>query len=193
MGLNITARFVLGAYQGKSPSGQPEAFPGTDRLLAALVAAAGSGPHAVGVGPELKIPDRHRAALRWLEGRAPSHLKLPDTTLNAPDVVAYRRSGLLNRGTYGAGEAKPAVARSFLSGPVVWRWDEQPEAELFDALQELCAEASHLGEAQSLVVIEAALDDEPPREALERVPSDELFPAEAVPVSTQIGRASCRG
>jgi CRISPR-associated protein Csb2 len=186
MGLNITARFVLGAYQGKSPSGQPEAFPGTDRLLAALVAAAGSGPHAVGVGPELKIPDRHRAALRWLEGRAPSHLKLPDTTLNAPDVVAYRRSGLLNRGTYGAGEAKPAVARSFLSGPVVWRWDEQPEAELFDALQELCAEASHLGEAQSLVVIEAALDDEPPREALERVPSDELFPAEAVPVSTPL-------
>jgi len=184
MGLNITARFVLGAYQGRSPSGQPEAFPGTDRLLAALVAAAGSGPHAESDGRDLKISERHRAALRWLEERAPSHLRLPDTTLNTPDVVAYRRSGLMNRGRYGAGEAKPAVTRSFVSGPIVWRWNERPEGELFDAIEELCAEASHIGEAQSLVVLEASLDDEPLEDALERVPADELFPAEAVPVST---------
>src|SRR5690606_2311510 len=71
MGLNITGRVVRGAYQGRSARGQPEAFPGTDRLLAALVAAAGSGPHAESDGRDLKISERHRAELRWLEERAP--------------------------------------------------------------------------------------------------------------------------
>jgi CRISPR-associated protein Csb2 len=186
MGLNITARFVLGAYQGRSPSGQVETYPGTDRLLAALVAAAGSGPYAEEGDAGLSIPEHHRAALRWMEAHPPSRLRLPDSTLNAPDVVAYRRSGLMDRGSYGAGEAKPAVARSFVSGPVVWRWDEEPAGEVFGALRELCAEASHLGEAQSLVVLEAALDDEPLPDALELVPREELFPAAAMPVSTPL-------
>lgn len=186
MGLTIKARFVLGAYQGRSPSGQTEEFPGTDRLLAALVAAAGSGPYAEETAEGLKIADRHRGALRWLESHVPKQLKLPETSFRVPDVVAYRAQGLLFKGAYAPAAAKPASARSFLSGPVVWRWDEQPDDDVFQALQELCAEVSHLGEAQSLVVLEASLDDEPLTDALELAPSDELFPRAAVPVSTPL-------
>lgn len=191
MSLTITARFVLGTYQGRSPGGTPEPFPETDRLFAAFVAAAGAGPHAE-AGPDgLQIPVRHRAALAWLESTPPDCVALPDYRFNTPSVTAYRVSGLRNKGSYASPASRDAVSRSSLAGPISWSWDDQPDPHVVAALAELAPEVAYLGEANSPVRVE--VDDRTPSEpdALRRVPDNELFPAAAVPISTPLpGRLS---
>ncbi len=185
MGLTISARFVLGSYQGSSKTGQPESFPGTDRLLAALTAAAGTGPYAVESPSGLEISERHRAALEWLETKPPAKVSIPDHRMNAPNAVAYRKTGLMSKGNYAPAAMKAAIARSSLAGPMIWSWEDEPNPDVLLAVQELCAEVCYLGEAASLAVLDAWIgDDEELPGELVRVPEDELYPVAAVPITT---------
>lgn len=186
MALTISVRFITGSYQGRSPTGQTETFPGTDRLYSALVAAAGSGPYAEEHDGRLVIVPRHRAALEWLEQRPPSSLSVPDALVNAPSTVAYRGLGLLKKGAYAAAQGKDAVARSALAGPVMWRWDDQPDEGVMEAVKELCAEVAYVGEASSLAVVEATTSDITFEDELRLVPEDDPFPFTAVPVTTPL-------
>lgn len=184
MSLTISAHFVLGTYQGRSPSGTPEPFPETDRLFSAFVAAAGAGPHAERAEGGLRIAPRYRQALVWLESTPPDKVGVPDHNLNTPGVTAYRLSGLLDRGNYSSPAGKDAVTRSSLAGPVRWRWEADPPPEVVAALQELSAEVAYLGEANSTVVIDVSQEDVPLERELEIVGPDEPFPTASVPIST---------
>lgn len=189
MSLTISARFVLGTYQGRSPSGTPEPFPETDRLFSAFVAAAGAGPYAEHTEAGLRIAAPYRRALEWLESTPPDRLAVPDHNLNTPGVTAYRLSGLLDRGNYSSPVAKDALARSSLAGPVSWRWDTEPSPEIVAALRELAAEVAYIGEANSTVVVDVSQGDDPLADELEKVGSGEPFPTASVPISTpQPGR-----
>lgn len=184
MGLTISAQFVLGTYQGRSATGTPEPFPETDRLFAALVAAAGAGPHAEWEGWRLRISPRHRDALRWLESNPPDRMAVADYRFNVPGATAYRVTGLRTKGAYASPGAADAVARSSFSGPISWRWDTTPPAEVLTTLGELASEVAYLGEANSPVLVEVREDDFPLQNELVRVGDDELFPAASVPIST---------
>lgn len=186
MPLEITARFVIGTYQGRSTSGSPEPYPSTDRLLACLVAAAGASPHATEAEGVLQISDRHAAAIRWLEENPPDHVDIPVYALNVPDAVAFRKTGLRFRGEYAPANSAAAVARSALAGPFTWSWDQEPAPDIVKALDELCQEAGYLGEAASLAALSAATVASVPRDRLSRLPEGEMFVTGAVPIQTAL-------
>lgn len=185
MSLTISAHFVLGTYQGRSPSGVPEPYPETDRLFSALVAAAGAGPHAEWRNGSLGIPTKHREALLWLELNPPDHLSVPDHRLSAPGATAYRVNGLVSKGTYASPTGKDAASSSSLAGPIRWRWNTAP-AHVVASLQDLAPEVTYLGEANSPVLVDVSEDvTEFPNE-LALVDEKELFPTASVPISTPL-------
>ncbi len=184
MGLIITAEFALGTYQGRSPTGAPEPFPEVDRLFAAFTAAAGASPYADMHGSALRITDRHRAALEWMESNAPDKISMPDYRFNVPNVTAYRVTGLRSKTTYASPASRDALARASLAGPLYWCWLVAPDREIVGALEELASEVAYLGEANSPVVVRVSGEEIPAGNALSKVLETELFPIGAVPIST---------
>jgi CRISPR-associated protein Csb2 len=155
MGFAITAEFTLGFYQGRDAAGAPERWPTPARLHAALVAAA------AGLGDDGRIPERFLGALRWFEGRPPARVVLPAAHIPSQEVRAYRELGLVSKSskskTIQAGRkaSAPASRISALAGPVVYWWEDEPDAALVEMLGDLCAEVPYLGERPSVVELTA--------------------------------------
>lgn len=160
MPLTITAEFRLGFYQGSDARGAPERYPSPARLHAALVSAAHS---RVSDG---KLPLRDLRALQWIEDHAPDAILLPESVMAPSAVRSYRDKGLVTKGrTKGSLAAKKsaedATRISALSGPIAWWWNEEPEAEIVDALVGISSDVPYLGE--SIAPVRLIVDGLAPR------------------------------
>lgn len=146
--LRISVRFPNGAYSG-SDLGMPEDLPGPARLHEALVAAAAGGPGAERDGRLLVAPERHRAALAWLEENPPEGIVAPEVALNRRRATRYRRRAApltLNDTGF-----EPSAS---LSGSIDYYWPAAPEG-VAEAIGELASEVTHVGRADSVAVVSA--------------------------------------
>lgn len=153
----IAAVFPLGVYLGHGSDGRPSAFPDTARLHAGLVNAAGQGSLAEEVDGALRPSARAVSALRWLESNPPSGLVHPPMVPVAlrGRVLAWRFEGVME-------SKKNPVPRRVqksqsdgvaMGGVLGWSWNVPVPDGVRDTLDELCADVSCLGEADSPVVL----------------------------------------
>lgn len=150
--LLISVGFPSGVYRG-SDLRRPEDLPSPARLYAAFIGAAGGGPGAHPEGRALIADPDDRAAVEWLERTSPIGMIAPE----------------VRRATYLARRHRVRVAVdvdahdyhrdetdfepfSALSGPVVYAWPV-PDAEVCERLAQLAREITHVGEADSAVVV----------------------------------------
>lgn len=159
----ITARFPLGIFLGHRPDGARAEFPDTARLHAALTHAAGQGSTAETDGLELRPRADAIAALKWLEEHPPAELRLPGHTPVASAVGgrsprAWRDEGVIEgqQKPWSRRVAKPQSDAVALAGPIGWGWEEEVPDEVRSILDQLCADVSCLGEADSPAVLEIA-------------------------------------
>jgi CRISPR-associated protein Csb2 len=158
---SLVAHLPLGTYRGHRPDLTAERIPSVARLHAALLCAAGFGSRAVERDDGWAPCDADDAALRWLEDNPPSDVGIPRLRVSRNDAIAYRNDGTIG----GSGNAKAirklpkqesAVA---VDGPFVWTWRDTPPEPVAEALRELCPDVSHLGTAESPVVLSATEED----------------------------------
>lgn len=174
--LTITARFPLGFFQGHGHDGDtPDPYPQTARLFDALVHAAGKGATAVAHGSDLRPSEDSLTALKWLESRAPDRIQLARYRPNAAYAVAvsYRDEGVFDK----ANKTKAVVTRKVgrrinrlvaVDGAFGWEWHDVP-ASIVKTVEELCADVSCLGEADSPVVLDTTIELDQPMDLLEGV------------------------
>lgn len=149
MSFAIIAELPLGVYYGGVGDGETEVLPSPARLHAALLCAAAQGPRALPNGDLLTACDEDQAALRWLEQHPPDGVRLPTHSVNPSSAIAYRKLGLLEKNRERIiGKTAGSVA---VDGPYAWTWTTTPTAEVRTALRALCADVSHLGQAQTPV------------------------------------------
>lgn len=154
MSFAVIADLPLGTYRGHIGDGDIDPLPSPARLHAALLCAAAAGPRAVVDGDQMRPCAVDEAALRWLEGNPPDGIQLPPTAINHAPAVAYRDDGLLLRRKAALTikrPDKPAGESVAVAGPFAWIWAAEPPAEVSAALNQLCADVSHLGMAETPV------------------------------------------
>lgn len=153
----IVARFPHGVFRGREPDGTPSRYPSLARLCSALTHAAGTGSTAIEDKGELRPSADAIAALEWLEQHPPSGLSLPKAVPSSPGHYAiYRDEGVLEK------SGKTLVSRKTLRpftgtallGEVAWIWAEGIPSQHRSTLDDLMADVSCLGEADSPVVLE---------------------------------------
>ncbi len=155
MPFSIVAEFPLGTYRGHRPDGRLDPLPSPARLHAALLAAAGQGPRAEPAADGLTPRAADRAALAWLEVHVPDAVSTPRTVVDGDLAIAYRAEGFFGvreKRRVGATRSENLGAVA-LAAPVAWLWDDAPPDDIAVALAELCREVSHLGTADSPVVL----------------------------------------
>jgi CRISPR-associated protein Csb2 len=157
----IVAEFPLGTYRGHRPDGRTDPLPSPARLHAALLAAAGQGVRAASRGDDLVPSTADRAALTWLEEHAPDAMATPPSVVDSGLTTAYRAEGFFGLRKTGRilASREDHLGSVALAAPVAWLWDEVPPPAIATSLTELCGEVSHLGTAESPVVlrVEAAV------------------------------------
>ena len=151
----IVAEFPLGTYRGHRSDGGLDPLPSPARLHAALLSAAGQGPRADPIGDRLAPRATDRAALTWLETHAPDAISTPPSVQDDGLALAFRAEGFFGtRGKQRVLAARKDRAGSVaLAAPMAWLWDDVPPPEVADTLAELCRDVSHLGTAESPVVL----------------------------------------
>ena len=152
MSFSIIAQFPLGTYRGHAADGELDRLPSPARLHAALLNAAAQGPRARIEREGLAPSDGDRAALAWIEANPPDALGLPATLVNDVSVIAYRAEGMLDKRGFKVRRDRAAESVA-LGGPVAWIWDDEPPRPVRDAIGDLCGDVSHLGTAESPVVL----------------------------------------
>ena len=190
--LTLTAEYPLGTYAGRGQSGELEDFPSVDRLLAALLAAAGSGERAVSAKGLLMPSSEDRKLLEWFERHPPDRITLPRTLRPDPrdKVTAYRTPGTLKEKMYARPKAGVGIERVALEGPIGWSWDEFP-SKYVEALTELVHDVAYVGPSDSPCVLRVC-DEAPTGRTLVRQLDVNPFvkqPYVSVPVPTP-GRAA---
>lgn len=152
MGFSITAQPVLGIYRGHRADGTIEPLPSVDRLMSALLCAAGFGPRAVERDGELEPADADRVALRWLEQNPPQSIHVPPLSVTAATAIAYRDDGTFGKGKVvnKIGKQDAAVA---VAGPFVWTWTVDAPEQVVEALGELCGDVPGLGTSESPMIV----------------------------------------
>ncbi len=144
--LAIGLTFARGVYSGAT-LGVAEDLPEHSRVHEAFVAAAGGGPMARPQGNVLVALDEHRRALQWLERNEPLGLIVPGVRMTAHSVRRYR---------WRASPVAPADTDfepfSALAGPIVYLWPPAPD-DVVSALRELASEVTHVGRADSMVLV----------------------------------------
>lgn len=155
MGFAIIAQFPLGVYRGHHPDGRTERLPSPARLHAALLAAAGRGLRAELVGGGLEPRESDRAALVWLEAHPPDAIATPPHITEPDAAVAYRAEGFfgVRKGNRVLKTRTDRLGGTALGGGFAWVWDEQPPEDVMTVLDALCRDVSHLGTADSPVVL----------------------------------------
>jgi CRISPR-associated protein Csb2 len=150
--LLIRVRFTADAYRGGDLA-QPELLPSPARLHAAFVSAAGGGPAADTVDGELVAGAAAKAAVRWLEEHHPLGVLAPRARVTDYAARRHRIRAAVNvaRGEHHR-EETPFEPFSALDGPVVFGWPPAPE-DVRVTLSDLAGEITHLGRADSTVVV----------------------------------------
>lgn len=144
--LDIGVSFPHGVYQG-AVLGMPEDIPEPARVHEALVAAAAGGSRAAADGRVLVACDEDRQALEWLEATEPLGIVIPAARATARSARRYR---------WRASPVAPADTDfepfSALAGPVIYQWPPAPP-RILTALQQIAAEVTHVGRADSIAVV----------------------------------------
>ena len=159
--LLIRVRFTAGVYRGGDLA-RPEPLPSAARLHAAFLSAAAGGPQAEPVNGELAARAGAEAAVRWLEQHEPVGVLAPGTRVT--DYVARRhriRAAMDDKRGDHHREETPFEPFSALDGPIVFAWPVPPKG-IHATLKELASEITHVGRADSTVVVavtEANLDE----------------------------------
>ncbi len=150
--LLIRVRFTADVYRGGDWA-QPELLPSPARLHAAFVSAAGGGPAADTVDGELVAGLGAQAAVRWLEEHDLLGVLAPRARVTDYAARRHRIRAAVNvdRGEHHR-EETPFEPFSALDGPVVFAWPPAPE-DVQAALSDLAGEITHLGRADSTVVV----------------------------------------
>lgn len=159
--LEFRMKFPLRVFTGHTADGSRDWFPDPARVFSALVQAAYTGSTAV---PDsdggLDASASSLKALRWLEDHPPDALHIPETAAVSDDPpTAYRKEGLISkegRRVVDKTSGKPTDDGVAVNGSFGMTWNEAPPAEIVNALDALCADVSHLGEALSPAVLEVA-------------------------------------
>lgn len=153
--LLITVDFTGNVYRGGELA-RAEPLPSPARLHSAFLSAAGGGPGAQRDDREL-VPQRAaEEAVRWLEEHAPVGLHAPRAKVTQYDARRHRiRAAVdVDRGDHHRDET-PFEPFSALDGPVVFAWPPPPQ-EVRQALEDLAPEITHLGRADSTVIVSVA-------------------------------------
>lgn len=153
--LLIHVRFTAGVYRGGELA-QPEPLPSPARLHAAFLSAAGGGPTADTVDGELVPRADAAAAVRWLEEHPPIGVHAPRTRLTAYSARRHRVRAAVDL-QHGMHHREQTAFEPFsaLDGAVVFAWPPAP-TEVHAVLVELAREITHLGRADSTVVVSVA-------------------------------------
>lgn len=157
----LIARFPLGVFQGRGADGSSrDPFPDVYRLQGALTQAAGKGSTAIVKDGDLRPSATALAALTWLDSHPADAIEVPATVAahsGRRELASYRAEGVFER----KGEAliekkrRPDLRnRIAFGGRVGWLWRNVPD-DVADTLNELSADVSCLGEADSPVVLES--------------------------------------
>lgn len=151
----IIAEFPLGMYRAHRADGLLDALPSPARLHAALLAAAGLGMRAERDGDRLQPNAADRAALEWLEAHIPDGIVVPSTIARPDTAIAFRAEGFfgMRKGRRSLVTRSDTIGGVTISGALGWLWDEPPPDDIAQALTALCADVSHLGTADSPVVL----------------------------------------
>lgn len=154
----LRARMLNGTYTGHQADGSPDELPDPARLYSALVQSACTGSTAEWHDGRLVPSDAGRAALEWLENNPPDGLQIPrSVSLTSEPPVAYRKEGLIRKEVGATVDKTSGKATSdgvAVDGAYAYTWIGDVPAEVREALDALCADVSHLGEALSPVVLE---------------------------------------
>ena len=151
--LLISLRFPAGVYRG-ADLGQPEVLPSPARLHAAFVGAAGGGPDAKPDGETLTADPSDQDAVRWIEETEPLGALVPEARLTTYDAVRHRIRVAVDpkeRHDHHRNET-PFEPFSALKGAIVFAWP-RPEPAIRERLERLAHEITHVGQADSIVVV----------------------------------------
>lgn len=148
--LLIRLEFPRCAYSG-ADFGAAEALPAPARVQSAFLAAAAGGPFADVEGRQLVADERHRNAVRWLELHKPLAIVAPRVKITTYTARRYRlraaRVPFLNDTPF-----EPFAA---LDGPVTYVWPAA-DRDVLEALAELAPEVTHVGRAESVVIVDVS-------------------------------------
>jgi CRISPR-associated protein Csb2 len=149
----IIAELPLGTYRGARPDGGLDQIPSPARLHAALLNAAACGARAIHDGDRLRPCPADAAALAWLERNPPDALTVPPVRVNDGVAVAFRAEGFFGKreGVRVEEKRTDRFGSVAFAGPIGWLWQEDPPAEIREALEGLCPDVSHIGTAETPV------------------------------------------
>lgn len=151
----VIAVLPLGAYRARSAGEHLDPVPSPARLHAALLCAAATGPRARADGDRLHPSEADLGSLEWLEQHPPDGAVLPRTSEVRHSTYAYRREGTLvtesGRPPFDKVVARPMVGLVAVDGPFAWTWTDPPPLPVRESLDALCADVSHLGNADTPV------------------------------------------
>lgn len=183
MSFVIAARFLMGLYQGRDSSGEPERYPTPDRLFKALlsVACLNYGYTSEGCHESEQISE----TLRWLESNPPDKIRLPSAILSdGYGVVAYRDKGFTEKHKVKMASS-PAVSayRYQIDDALEWIWLNPPSERIAECLENLCEEIPYLGESCSKVHVIAQVrgdDADTPDQRSRTYVKDDVMDLEAL-------------
>lgn len=164
--LVISARFLMGLYQGRDSSGEPERYPTTDRLFKALLSVACLNFGYT--GKDCPENEEISESLHWLESNPPDKIRLPFAIhSDGHGAVAYRDKGFPERDNktkkYREKMASsPAMsAYRYQDGDALeWIWSNPPSERITRCLENLCEEIPYLGESCSKVHVVARVRED---------------------------------
>lgn len=159
--LELRMTYPLRVFTGHTADGSRDWFPDPARVFSALVQAAYSGSTAVTSSDgNLDASASSLKALRWLEEHPPDALHIPETVAVCDHPpTAYRKEGLISkegRRVVDKTSGKATDDGVAVNGSFGMTWNEAPPHEVVAALDALCADVSHVGEALSPTVLEVA-------------------------------------
>jgi CRISPR-associated protein Csb2 len=163
--LLISIRFTADAYRG-GDLGQPEELPSPARLHAAFVAAAAGGPDARVEGAALVAVDRDRDAVSWLETTEPLGVVAPPARLTGYSARRHRvRAAVDPKERHDLHRHETAFEPfSALAAPIVYAWPPAKQI-IRDRLEALAREITHVGCADSTVIVDVSEGEFDPGDA----------------------------
>ena len=151
MSFVISARFLMGLYQGRDSSGEPERYPTPDRLFKALLSVACLNFGYT--GKDCPESEEISESLHWLEGNPPDKMRLPFAIpSDGYGAIAYRDKGFQENDKVKMASSPAMSAYRYRSDDALeWIWLDPPSERVAGCLENLCEEIPYLGESCSKV------------------------------------------
>lgn len=166
MSFVISARFLMGLYQGRDSSGEPERYPTPDRLFKALLSVACLDFGYT--GKDCPESEEISESLHWLEGNPPDKMRLPFAIpSDGYGAIAYRDKGFTEKDNKKKNYRKKIASSPAMSAyryrsddALEWIWLDPPSERVAGCLENLCEEIPYLGESCSKVHVVAQVRED---------------------------------